>query len=61
MKVIWRGIKPGDILYKATCSVCTSTLEAKSSELVVQHERNETLRSAECPVCSTKVFNWRKL
>ena len=61
MKVIWRGVKPGDIRYKGTCSACMSTLEAKSSELVVQHEHNETLRSAECPVCDIKVLNWVKL
>ena len=57
MRVVRRGNVPKEIVYRATCSDCTSLLEFGTSDLtVVGSQYNEQIYSFVCPVCGKQKY-----
>jgi hypothetical protein len=52
MRVIIRGIKPSERVYRCTCNTCTSVIEYKESEAeAFSDQREGSYRKFNCPEC----------
>jgi len=56
MKVIKRGQKPEERIYRATCNNCKSVLEFTAGEAKYNSDqRDGDFSSVDCPVCGSNV------
>jgi len=61
MKILIRGTSPSEKRYRVRCSTCTSIMEYTIADVVKVHydqRDGHTHELGNCPVCSTKLFDY---
>ncbi len=57
MKILERGIKPGDTVYRARCLHCKTAVEFQRSEArFVSDQRDGNSLVVTCPVCEREIW-----
>ena len=57
MRVITRGVQPGDYVYTATCKNCETTVEfARREAQECADFLGPLMLKVNCPVCSSSVY-----
>jgi len=59
MKVLKRGTPPGEVVFRATCSTCSSELEFTGSEAIHTADRDGGMWKVDCPVCKALVWAFK--
>lgn len=55
MKILKKGVIPGDRLYVGKCHHCSTEVEAKQSELRFTDSLKGPYGSADCPLCQKEM------
>ena len=61
MKIIHRGMPPGEVMHEGTCNLCYTTVEyAKHEGTASQDQRDGGATYVECPVCKGTIWGRKK-